>query len=55
MPTAEASTAEEPATEVVADDPAYEVLSQGEGTEEAVEPAEVVEQTEAEQNEEESA
>jgi len=51
----EAPTDEEPAAEVVADDPAYEVLSQGEETEEAAEPAEVVEQTEVEPNEEESA
>ena len=40
----EAPVAEEPAAEAVAEDPAYEVLSQGEQTTEAVEPAEVFEQ-----------
>ena len=44
----EAVVAEEPSAEAVADDPAYEVLSQGEETAEAVEPAEVFEQNEAE-------
>jgi small subunit ribosomal protein S2 len=45
----EAAVVEEgPSAEAVAEDPAYEVLSQGEETAEAVEPAEVFEQAEAE-------
>ena len=45
---AEPPVAEDPSPEAVAEDPAYEVLSQGEETTEAVEPAEVFEQHEAE-------
>jgi len=45
----EERTPEEPSAEAVAEDPAYEVLSQGEETTEAAEPAEVFEQIEADQ------
>ncbi len=51
----EERTPEEPSAEAVAEDPAYEVLSQGEETTEAAEPAEVFEQIEAEQIEAEQA
>ena len=44
----EEPVAEEPTAEAVADDPAYEVLSQGEESVEAAEPSEVFEQTEEE-------
>ncbi len=48
-PVAEEPVAEEPVAESVADEPAYEVLSQGEETVEAVEPAEVVEEQQTEE------
>jgi small subunit ribosomal protein S2 len=52
---AEAAAEDEPAvvepSDVVAEDPAYEVLSQGEKTAEAAEPAQVFEENEAEQSE----
>jgi len=47
-PVAAEAVPEEPSAEALAEDPAYEVLSQGEVTTEAVEPAEVFEQNEAE-------
>jgi len=49
--TDEAPSKEEPSADAVAEDPAYEVLSQGEQTAEAVEPADVFEQHELETSE----
>jgi len=54
-PATEEPIANEPSAEAVAEDPAYEVLSQGEETTETVDPPEVSEQPEVVQNEEESA
>jgi small subunit ribosomal protein S2 len=54
-PAAEEERVVDEPSDVVAEDPAYEVLSQGEETAEAAEPAQVFEENEAEQSESEPA